>query len=99
VKHFERCDGQRAIVGAVGENRPAFDKARSVLLVADGGEPSDAQVFRKHAAEDRDTVATREIGWPAERSRFRCRIERERDKCLKTLLEEHQFRVFYANAR
>src|ERR1039458_4101288 len=43
------------------KNRRAFDKACPVLLVAAGGESSDAPALRKHAAEDRDAGGTGRI--------------------------------------
>jgi len=87
------------LAAAVGENRRAFDKACPVLLVAAGGESSDAPALRKHAAEDRGAAAASGIGGPQSGADFGDEIERQRDKCLKTRLEERQFRVFYANAR
>jgi hypothetical protein len=81
------------------KNRRAFDKACPLLLVAAGGEPSDAPALRKHAAEDRDAAVAGGIGGPQSGADSGDELERERDKCLKTRLEECQFRVFYANAR
>src|SRR5208282_5245375 len=46
---------------AAGENRRAFDKGCPLLLVAAGGEASDAPALRKHAAEDRDAGGTGRI--------------------------------------
>ena len=40
------------LAAAPGENRRTFDQARAVLLVAAGGESSDAPALRKHAEED-----------------------------------------------
>src|ERR1019366_2493962 len=45
------------LAAAAGENRRAFDKACSVLLVAAGRESSHPPALRKHAAEDRDAAA------------------------------------------
>jgi len=87
------------LAAAAGENRRAFDKACPVLLVAAGRESSHAPALRKHAAEDRGAAVAGGMRRPAEWSRFRWREMEERDKCLKTPLEERQFRVFYANAR
>src|ERR1035437_3866488 len=49
---------------AVGENRRTFDKARTLLLAAAGGEPSDAPALCKHAAQDRGAAIARGIGDP-----------------------------------
>jgi hypothetical protein len=38
---------------AVGEDRRTVDQARTLLLVAAGGESPDAPTVRRHAAEDR----------------------------------------------
>ena len=60
---------------------------------------SDAAAFWQHAEEDRDAAVAGGIGGPQSGADFGDELERERDKCLKTRLEECQFRVFYANAR
>jgi hypothetical protein len=39
------------LAAAAGENRRAFNQARTLLLAVAGGEPSDAAAFREHAAE------------------------------------------------
>jgi len=41
------------LAAAAGENRRTLDKTRPLLLVATGGESSDAPALRKHAAKDR----------------------------------------------
>jgi hypothetical protein len=41
------------LTAATGENRRTVDQARMLLLAAAGGEPSDAAVIWRHAAEDR----------------------------------------------
>ncbi len=57
---------QRA--AAVGEDRRTIDQARTLLLVAAGGEPSDAAAVCQHAAEDRGTAVAGGIAdcWVAE---------------------------------
>src|SRR5216683_6059169 len=44
------------LAAATGENRWAFNQACTLLLVAAGGEPSDAAVVCRHAAEDRSAA-------------------------------------------
>ena len=41
------------LAAAVGESRRAFDKARTLLLVAAGGESPDPAAVCRHAAENR----------------------------------------------
>jgi hypothetical protein len=40
------------LAAAAGDNRRAVDKARPLLLVAAGGEPSHTAAVRRHAAQD-----------------------------------------------
>src|SRR5208282_1182459 len=59
------------LAAAPGENRRTAHQTCALLLVAAGGESSDAPALRKHAAEDRDAAAASGIRRGAERSRFR----------------------------
>ena len=87
------------LAAATGENRRAAHQACPVLLVAAGGESSDATAFWQHAEEDRDAAVASGIGGPRSGADFGDEIGRQRHKCLRTRLEKRQFRVFYANAR
>jgi hypothetical protein len=50
------------LAAAAGENRRAFNQARTLLLAVAGGEPSDAAAFREHAAENCDAAVASRIG-------------------------------------
>jgi len=52
------------LAAAPGENRRTVDQARTLLLAATCGEPSDAPALWKHAAEDRGAAIARGIGDP-----------------------------------
>jgi hypothetical protein len=52
------------LAAAPAENRRTVDQARTLLLAAAGGEPSDAPALWQHAAEDRGAAIARGIGDP-----------------------------------
>ena len=54
-------DATLATCAAVGEYRRSIGQARPVLLVAPGGEPSDAAAVLGHVAANRSATAARGI--------------------------------------
>jgi len=50
------------LAAATGETRRTIDQARTLLLVAPGGEASDAAVVWRHAAQDLDVAVAGGIG-------------------------------------
>jgi hypothetical protein len=68
-----------------------FDQARTLLLVAGGGEPSDATALRQHAEEDRNAAVASGIGGPQSAADFGGRDREERDGRLRTRSEKRQF--------
>ena len=60
------------LAAAAGQNWRTFDQACPVLLVAPGGESSDAAAVRGHGAPDRGVIATGGLessGWHEETRR------------------------------
>ena len=61
AKSFDPGTGRQLVAGqsaaAVGENRRTTRQTRALLLIAAGGEPSDAAVVRGHVGKNRDAAA------------------------------------------
>ena len=83
---------------AVSEDRRTVDKARTLLLVAVGGESPDAPVVRRHAAEDHGAAVAAGIS-RAQAEQISMTMLGRRRKCLRIRSKKRQFRVSYVNAR
>ncbi len=59
------------LAAATAENRRTVDQARTLLLAAAGGEPSDAAAVCRHAAEDRGAAVAGGIRRAQSGSKFR----------------------------
>ena len=86
------------LAAAAGENRRTVDQARTLLLAAAGGEPSDAAAVCRHAAEDRGAAVAGGIGGLLSATDFGDEIGRQRDKCPRISSETRQLRVSYVSA-